>query len=140
MRKLLLFAIAVTAWVQCLAQGVKTGPWVCNVREDRMTVLWTSEVPGMAFVELEDGTVKYETFAGRRIFKRLHSITLEGLHRGEIVRYRIGGQNLVDGSNARNPKFGDTYHGDWHGVKTLDAKARTCRFSVLNDIHMHTDK
>ena len=132
-------AIAVAAGFQCLAQGVKAGPWVCNVREDRMTVLWTSEVPGMAFVELEDGTVKYETFAGRRIFKRLHSITLEGLHRGAVVRYRIGGQNLTDGRNARNPKFGDTYYGDWHGVKTLDSKAKTCRFSVFNDNHLRTD-
>ena len=140
MKKLLIIAFAVTACIQCLAQGVKAGPWVCNVREDRMTVLWTSEVPGMAFVELEDGTVKYETFAGRRIFKRLHSITLEGLHRGEVVRYRIGGQNLTDGSNARNPKFGDTYHGGWHGVKTLDSKAKTCRFSVFNDNHLRTDK
>ena len=140
MRKLLILVIAVTACLQCLAQGVKAGPWVCNVREDRITVLWTSEVPGMAFVELEDGSVKYETFAGRRIFKRLHSITLDGLQRGEIVRYRIGGQNLKDGSNARNPKFGDTYNGDWHGVKTLDSKAKTCRFSVFNDIHMRTDK
>ena len=140
MKKLLILVIAVTACLQSLAQGVKAGPWVCNVREDRITVLWTSEVPGMAFVELEDGSVKYETFAGRRIFKRLHSITLDGLQRGEIVRYRIGGQNLKDGSNARNPKFGDTYNGDWHGVKTLDSKAKTCRFSVFNDIHMRTDK
>ena len=131
MRKLLIFVIAVTAGIQCLAQGVKAGPWVCDVREDRITVLWTSEVPGMAFVELEDGSVKYETFAGRRIFKRLHSITLEGLNRGHVVRYRIGGQN---------PKFGDTYQGDWHGVKTLDSKAGTCRFSVFNDNHMHKDK
>lgn len=140
MRKLLILVVAVTACLQGLAQGVKAGPWVCNVREDRITVLWTSEVPGMAFVEMGDGRVKYETFAGRRIFKRLHSITLDGLSRGEVVRYRIGGQNLKDGSNARNPKFGDIYNGDWHGVKTLDSKAKSCRFTVFNDIHMRTDK
>lgn len=140
MRKLLILVVAVTACLQGLAQGVKAGPWVCNVREDRITVLWTSEVPGMAFVEMGDGRVKYETFAGRRIFKRLHSITLDGLSRGEVVRYRIGGQNLKDGSNARNPKFGDIYNGDWHGVKTLDSKAKSCRFTVFNDVHMRTDK
>lgn len=124
----------------CLAQGVKAGPWVCDAREDSVTILWTSEVPGMAFVELEDGSVKYETFAGRRIFKRLHSVTLTGLERGSVVRYRVCGQNLTDGSNARNPRFGDVYKDEWHGVRTLDPKAGRCRFSVFNDIHMRTAK
>ena len=140
MKKLLLIVVAISAWITCLAQGVKAGPWVCNVRENRITVLWTSEEPGMAFLELENGEVKYETFAGRRIFKRLHSITLEGLQRGETVRYRVGGCNLKDGRDARNPVFGDTYSGEWHSVKTLDHKAKTCRFSVFNDVHLRTDK
>ena len=140
MKRLIILAISIAAGIQGLAQGVKAGPWVCDVREDRMTILWTSEVPGMAFVELADGSVQYEMFAGRRIFKSLHSITIEGLKRGETVRYRVGGQNLKDGRNARNPVFGDTYKDDWHSIKTLDSKARSCRFSVFNDIHMRTDR
>lgn len=145
MKKLFRISLALpvlAAWagVQCFAQGVAAGPWVCNVREDRMTILWTSEEPGTAFVELEDSTVLYETFAGRRIFKRLHSITLEGLGRGEIIHYRVGGRNLKDGRNARDPVFGDTYKGEWHAVKTLDSKAKSCRFYVFNDIHMRTDR
>ena len=140
MKKLIILAIAVTAGWQGFAQGVKAGPWVCDAREDRLTILWTSEEPGMAFVELEDGTVQYETFAGRRIFKRLHSITLEGLKRGETVRYRVGGQNLQDGRSAKNPVFGDTYKGDWHRVKTLDPRAGSCHFSVFNDIHLRRSK
>lgn len=140
MKKLILLAFAAAAAIQCFAQGVKAGPWICNVREDRVTILWTSELPGMAFLELESGEVKYETFAGRRVFKRLHSITLEGLSGGETIRYRIGGKNLKDGSKARKPVFGDSYQGDWHRVKTLDPKAKTCRFSVFNDIHMRKDR
>ena len=139
-KKLIVLAVVVAAWGQCLAQGIKAGPWVSDAREDRLTILWTSEVPGMAFVELEDGTLRYETFAGRRIFRRLHSITLEGLGRGETVRYRVGGQNLKDGSNARTPVFGDTYKGEWHSVKTLDSRSGRCRFSVFNDIHLRTAK
>lgn len=139
MKRLCIWLLAAMS-IPCWAQGVKAGPWVCDVREDRMTILWTSEEPGMAFVELEDSTVHYETFAGRRVFKRLHSVTLEGLRRSEVVRYRVGGQNLKDGRNARNPVFGDTYKGEWHGVRTLDSKARSCRFSVFNDIHLRTDR
>ena len=140
MKRLILILAVVTATLQCLAQGIKAGPWVCDAREDKVTILWTSEVPGMAYVELEDGSFKYETFAGRRIFRRLHSITLSGLERGSAVKYRVCGQNLTDGSNARNPKFGDTYKSDWNCVRTLNSKAKTCRFSVFNDVHMRVAK
>ena len=122
--------------VSLFGQGIKSGPWISGAAEDQITILWTSEVPGMAFVELEDGTVKYETFAGRRIFQRLHSVTIDNLQRGSVVKYRVCGQNLKDDSNARKPEFGDTYKGDWQLVRTMDSKANSCRFSVFNDVHM----
>lgn len=140
MKRILVIIALVALGAQCWAQGIKAGPWVCDARENQVTILWTSEVPGMAYVELPDGTQKYETFAGRRIFKRLHSITLNNLERGSVVTYRVCGQNLTDGSNARNPKFGDTYTGEWHSVRTLNSKSKTCRFSVFNDTHMRTAK
>lgn len=118
------------------AQGIQAGPWVCDATENALTILWTSEWPGMAYVELEDGTIKYETFAGRRIFQWLHSVRLEGLQPGTCVRYRVCGHNLKDDSNPRYPAFGDSYAGDWNTVRTFDESASSCRFSVFNDIHM----
>ena len=138
MKKFLLFLLGVTLCLNGLAQGVHTGPWVSEARTDRVTILWTSEVPGMAYVELSDGTKVWETFAGRRVFHRLHSVRIDGLAPGAEVRYRVCGQNLEDDSNARNPKFGDFYEGAWHSVRTFDPKASECRFSVFNDIHMRT--
>ena len=135
MKKILLFLLGVTLYLNCLAGGVKAGPWVSEARTDRVTILWTSEVPGMAYVELADGTKIWETFAGRRVFHRLHSVRIDGLKPGEILRYRVCGQNLEDDSNARNPKFGDFYEGEWHNVRTFDPKASECRFSVFNDVH-----
>ncbi len=122
------------------AQGIQAGPWISDMSENRMTVLWTSEVPGTAFVELEDGRTFYDTFAGRRIFRRLHSITVDGLQPGQVVRYRLHGENIEDDTNARDPKFGSSYIGPWEQVKTFDYEAETCRFSVFNDIHMKVDK
>ena len=122
------------------AQGIQAGPWISDATETSLTILWTSEVPGMAYIELEDGTVRYETFAGRRIFRRLHHITLDGLAPGSLVRYRVCGQNLEDDHNAYDPKFGAYYSGDWHNVRTLDSKAFSCHFSVFNDIHLKTEK
>lgn len=137
MRKLVLIAAGLVACLLCYAgDGVKYGPWVSGVRDNTVAVLWVSEQPGMAWVELPDGTRRYETYAGRRMFKRLHSIRLDALAPGSILRYRVGGQTLTDDSNARTPVFGDSYAGEWHNVRTFDPSARSCRFSVFNDIHM----
>ena len=135
MKKILSFLLGALLCLNCLAGGVKAGPWVSEARTDRVTILWTSDVPGMAYVELADGTKIWETFAGRRVFHRLHSVRIDGLQPGEIVRYRVCGQELADDSNARNPQFGDVYEGEWHSVRTFDLKASECRFSVFNDVH-----
>ena len=135
MKKTILFLLGVTLAMAGFAQGVKAGPWVSEARTDRLTIVWTSEKPGMAYVELEGGEKVWETFAGRRVFHRLHSVRINGLKPGETVRYRVGGQELEDDSNARNPEFGDFYEGEWHSVRTFDPKAPECRFSVFNDVH-----
>ena len=136
MKKILLILLSATLCLNVMAGGVKSGPWVTEARTDRITILWTSDVPGMAWVELADGTKVWETFAGRRVFHRLHSIRIGGLQGGSILRYRVCGQDIKDDSNARNPEFGEVYEGEWHRVRIFDQKAAECRFSVFNDIHM----
>ena len=138
MKRIALIITSLFVLLQANAQGVKAGPWVSGVRENTATIVWTSDQPGMAWVELEDGTQKYETFAGRRIFGRLHSIRLDGLRPGQVLRYRVGGQVLIDDSNARKPVFGDSYCSPWLSVRTFDPAAPVCRFSIFNDIHMRT--
>lgn len=137
MKRLLILLIGLMTCLEGWAGSVKYGPWVTESRADRVTICWLSEKPGLAYVELADGTQVWETFAGRRIFKRLHSVRIEGLEPGSELSYRICGQELEDDSNARNPRFGDIYEGSWQRVKTFDPAASTCRFSVFNDIHMN---
>lgn len=139
MKKVLLLFAGAALGLPALA-GVKSGPWVGEARTDRVTVLWTSEVPGMAWVELSDGTKVWETFAGRRVFHRLHRIRIDGLTPGTELRYRVCGQDIADDSNARDPEFGAVYEGEWHSVRTFDPKAPQCRFSVFNDIHLRTSQ
>ncbi len=140
MKKLLLVATLLVCGASAFCQGLQWGPWVTETRENSLSILWVSEKPGMAWVELEDGTRIWETFAGRRIFGRLHKIHLEGLQPGAAVKYRVGGENLKDDSNARNPKFDTSYAHNWESVKTFNAEAPDCRFSVFNDIHLQTGK
>ena len=120
------------------AGPLQQGPWVYGARENSVNILWVSEKPGMAYVELADGTVHFETYAGRRIFKRLHRVRLNGLEAGAVVRYRTCGVNLASDANPYDPVFADAYEGEWHSVRTLDRKAPDCHFSVFNDIHMRT--
>lgn len=140
MKKLLLVASLLLCGASAFCQGLQWGPWVTETRENSLSILWVSEKPGMAWVELEDGTRVWETFAGRRIFGRLHKIHLKGLQPGTTVKYRVGGENLKDDSNPRKPKFDTSYAHPWESVKTFNAEAPTCRFTVLNDIHLQVDK
>ena len=140
MKRFVLLLTVILLPVCALAQGIQAGPWVTDVSETGLTILWTSELPGQAYVQLEDGRTLYDVFAGRRIFRRLHSVTVDGLKAGQVLKYRLGGLNLKDDTNARDPKFEGSYIGPWNQVKTLDSKAAACRFSVFNDIHMKTDK
>lgn len=136
MRRSVILLLGLMACIQGWAKSIEYGPWVTESREDRVTICWLSVKPGMAYVELSDGTHIWETFAGRRIFKRLHAVRIEGLEPGTDLCYRICGQDLVDDSNARYPVFGEKYEGLWQRVKTFDSEAKTCSFSVFNDIHM----
>ena len=140
MKKTVILLLGLLLSLQCLAGGIVSGPWVSEVRDHAVTILWTSDKPGMAYVELADSTKVWETFAGRRIFRRLHSVRIEGLKPGQVLRYRACGIELKDDSSARDPRFGKTYLGQWHDVRTFDPKAATCRFSVFNDVHMRTGK
>lgn len=140
MKRLMMLLLALMTGIQGWTGNIAYGPWVTESRSDRVTICWMSEVPGMAYVELSDGTQVWETFAGRRIFKRLHSVQINGLEPGAELCYRVCGQDLTDDSNARNPRFGDIYEGQWQRVRTFDPEAETCRFSVFNDIHNQVDE
>ena len=140
MRKLTILLLGLATCLNGWAGNISHGPWVTEAREDRVTICWRSEKPGMAYVELSDGTQVWETFAGRRIFQQQHTVRIEGLEPGTELCYRVCGQDLADDSNARNPRFGESYEGQWQRVRTFDPNAETCRFSVFNDIHMQVEK
>ena len=111
MKRLMILLVGLMSCLEGFAGNITYGPWVTEARGDRVTICWTSEKPGMAYVELSDGTQIWETFAGRRIFRRLHRIRINGLEPGTELCYRICGKDLTDDSNARNPRFGDSYEG-----------------------------
>ena len=114
---------------------VKYGPWVTEVGEDSFTVLWITDSPGLAWVELDDGSRFYHEFAGRRIFERLHTVTVYGLEAGKRYGYKIGCSLLKDDSRPKDPVFFPEEESCGYSAKTFDNSAAECRFAVFNDIH-----
>lgn len=119
---------------------VKYGPWVSGVGEDSFTVLWVTDSPGLAWVELEDGRRFYHEFAGRRIFERLHTVTVYGLEAGKRYVYKIGCSPLKDDSRPKDPVFFPEAESCGYSAKTFDNSAAECRFAVFNDIHCNLER
>ncbi len=132
----------------------KYGPWIQAVTETGFTVLFKTSVDVMAWVEVapDDGTSfeaqprqpYYQTVAGRRYCGKMHSIKVSGLEPGTTYRYRIYRQKLEDASNdnavhytpAVVQRVGKT---KTFRMKTFDAAARECKFTMVCDIHQHVD-
>ena len=149
---LLTAAVTLTAFSQVKVPGygssLKTGygPWICNVGETEVTILWTTKAPCVGWVEIapDDGTnwylcerpQFYEVELGRRPATDFHSVRVTGLQKGTVYRYRIFGRELVDTSNPHSEVFGMVANmRPERKVKTLDCSAAKCRFSMVNDLH-----
>ena len=89
MKKLLFTLLGLAAALTLPAQDFKIthGPWLCDMTEDGVTVLWTTNKPALSWVEAteDDGrsfyaaehTRHYETVAGRKqAHKTLHAVRL----------------------------------------------------------------
>ena len=151
MKKVLTLTAALLLTVLCFSkvkpENIQYGPWIQNVTETGFTVVFKTAEPALVSVELapDDGSAMYnaprpqfyETLSGRRLTGTMHKIRVTGLQPGTTYRYRILGRNVIDDSYA----YGTTWSAEYEytkeirGIKTLDSKAGTCRFSVLNDIH-----
>lgn len=132
----------------------KYGPWIQAVTETGFTVLFRTGVDVMAWIEVapDDGTSfeaeprtpYYQTIAGRRYCGKEHCIKVTGLEPGKKYRYRIYRQKLVDGSHDNAVHYSPAKV-QWVGkqrdfkMKTYDASAKTCKFTMVCDIHQRDD-
>ncbi len=148
MKKLLLLAalVSVELWAGNPDLDIECGPWIQNVGEDALTVLWTTNQKALSWVEFdtEDGTTwyqhshpsYYETVSGRRYYGTFHCVRISGLKKGTKYRYRIIGKAIANDSNPYATSYGpERAISAVHAIKTLDHSAPTCRFSMVNDIH-----
>lgn len=148
MKKILFIFLLIST--QVLAENPKLdiscGPWIQNVSEESLTILWTTNQKALSWVEFdtEDGTTwyqhshpsYYETVSGRRYYGTFHRVRIDGLKKGTKYRYRILGKAIADDSNAYATAYGpELAISSVHSIKTLDYGAPVCKFSMVNDIH-----
>ena len=132
---------------------VKVGPWVTNVGSDAFNVLWTSNHRTLSYVEVapDDGTDFdacerprfYQTVSGRRVIDTFHDVRVTGLEPGVKYRYRIMSKAVVNDDSAYETFYSELVQLPVAGesaVTTLDPKAESCRFTMLNDMHANDEK
>lgn len=114
------------------------GPWITDMGLDGFSVLWTTDTESIGWVQMEDGTRIFDEFAGRRMPGKFHSVRISGLDEGAGVTCYVGGMEIAEHSNPRRPVYGDEVLEGPFTVRTFSRKGDSCRFAVLNDIHMDT--
>ena len=156
MKKLLFvfagLAFALTAAAQEFR--ITHGPYLCDMSQDGVTVVWTTSRPALSWVEASPADSlapappqprHYQTVAGRKLAGRtLHAVRVRGLQPGTDYRYRIFSQEVLSWPDVNNVTYGKTVGADAsrrraYGFRTFPAAGSGCSFLVLNDIHGKAD-
>lgn len=130
---------------------VTHGPWLTDMSDTGVTIMWKTDKPAMAWVEYDEKTGDtfyseshpkvYDTQDGRRrTLDTLHCVRLEGLKPGTEYFYRIYSKETVSFGEYGKMVFGRTtassanYNGPTH-FRTFDPDAESVRFIMMNDVH-----
>ena len=132
---------------------IKHGPYLQAMDENGVTIVWTTNTPGISWVELAaDGTDSfysqehkpyYDTSNGNRVVDTLHRVRVEGLEPGTTYRYRIFSKEML-GYKGHRLMYGaiastDVYSKKPFSFTTLDSKKKNINFKMVNDIHDRSD-
>jgi len=156
MKKTLSILIAIfIAAVSFAADGQKVsvacGPYVQEPSTTGFTVVWETNMPAVAWVEVapDDGTHFYNAERkkyydlrghGNQLISTMHKVRVDGLEPGISYRYRIMMKGVIEfdgpGNVTYTKPFGsDVYKGQPYKITTMKESYDKLRFDVYNDIH-----
>lgn len=146
-----LLLLSVLFTLPVFAIKITHGPYLCDLDSTSATIVWVTDKPGMAWVEIapEDGKHFYgearkkyfQVLHGRKMVKdTVHQVRIEGLNPDTRYRYRIFTQELKGWTWSDYTTFGDVaassvYKKSPFTFKTYPTHRRDVTFLVLNDIH-----
>ena len=155
MKRLILILSAVISMTS-LASGqtpkvkVTCGPDLQNVTQTSFTVVWTTNMDAVSWVEIapDDDTHFYNVERpkyydlrgqGRRPITKLHKITVSGLEPGTTYRYRILMNGVVSAEHRDHIAFtagwGNEVRRNITKVTTLSKEYDEVKFAMVNDMH-----
>lgn len=157
MKKIHVLALMIVLWAGTAnAQKpqrakIVCGPYVQCMTETSFTVIWTTDVDAVAWVEVapDDGTHfynkerdKYYDARGNGVFPigKIHKVVVDGLEPGSIYRYRVMNRGVIAYNGSGNVQYmhgsgTDVYKGEPHKITTFKEDYDTIRFDLYNDIH-----
>ena len=126
------------------------GPYLQNVTQTSFTVVWTTNMDAISWVEIapDDGTSFYNVERpkyydkrglGRRPITNLHKVTVTGLEPGTTYRYRVLMNGVISAENrdhiALTAGWGNEVRRNITTVKTLRTEYDEVKFAMVNDMH-----
>lgn len=162
MKRFLLLLFLLTGWAVSAQENqnieiqhvrYKCYPYLQHVTETSFTVIWTTNMDAVSWVEIapDDGTHFYNEERpkyydlrglGRRPIGRLHKVRVTGLEPGTTYRYRIMMQGVLNADNRKSIVYTEGYgmdilHHKPTKVTTLKKDYDHLKFAVVNDMHEH---
>ena len=157
MRRFFVFAITLLVSVGVVSAQkpprakVVCGPYVQSVSQTGFTVIWTTDVESVAWVELapDDGShfynqerPKYYDARGNGVFPigKIHKVVVEGLQPGTTYRYRLMNKGVIAYNGSGDVQYmkgsgTDVHKGQPFKITTFKENYETLRFDIFNDIH-----
>ena len=158
MRKLLLASVLIiSAFCVAFAQQAQTrakvvcGPYVQCVSETGFTVIWTTDIDAVGWVEIapDDDThfynaerPKYYDARGNGVFPigRIHKVVVDDLEPGATYRYRVMNKGVIAYNGSGNVEYTkgsgtDVHRGQPFKITTYKEEYDELRFDIFNDIH-----
>ncbi|MFA6593416.1 MAG: FN3 domain-containing metallophosphoesterase family protein [Bacteroidales bacterium] len=149
---ILSLALSTLIFAQDLSQQVKEAcmPYVQNVTGTGFTVVWTTNMDAVSWVEVapDDGTdfqnverQKYYDLSGlgRRPVTKLHRVTVSGLKPDTKYRYRVMMEGVIQENNRKGIIYTAGYGLDVAKyptyVRTLAQSYDKLKIAVVNDVH-----
>jgi predicted phosphodiesterase len=139
-KQLLIFLLSITPfYVQAIK--ITHGPYLCDMASDGVTVVWKTDLPGPAWVEVKSDTessAKYsETVAGNVVAtETLHRVRINNLQAATKYSYRIYTQEIAFNPANMSVIYGETAASQSpFSFTTFSESGKDVSFLVLNDIH-----
>ena len=147
-------AAAQTTAKKTAAEGINHGPYLVNMTDSSVEIIWTTSMPCLSWVEIapDDGTHFYaaerkqyfDSPYGQKRIGNFHRIRIDGLTAGTRYRYRIFSTEVL---HQKYPQchYGRTfstkvYRADPPSFKTFNPSAKSVRFVMVNDIHQDAER